>query len=112
MHEAAYGGNNPYGSSIYASCLGSLSFDAVKEYRAKNYHGSNLIIASNGVNLPLLKDYAIKHLGKVPSGFANDNKANYVGADIRQSANLCGNVYAGVAFPIASGEGTLYAYYT
>jgi len=103
MHEASFGEGTPLGSSPYSPNLAALPETVVLNFRTRNFVGSNVVVAGNGVSHKDLEAWSEKWFGGLPKGDNSVNGSPYQGGEFRERKNLGGKTYMGLSFPIPQG---------
>ncbi len=106
LHDAAFGEGTPLGASAYASTLDKLCQDEVMAYRQAHFTAPRITVAaSGGLSHDSLKQMVECYLYSVPAGAASAVPASpYQGGDMKVRADLDGQTYLGLAFPVPAGD--------
>lgn len=104
IHEAAYGENTPFGSSLYSSNLDNLNAEDIKAFKDDHFKTSNLIVAATGVSHDTLTKVIDTAFTGMPSSAATTSVATpYIGGELKiKKAGDSTNV--ALAFPVPSGS--------
>ena len=106
LHDAAFGESTPLGASLYAGNLDKLCTDEVMAFRKAHFTAPRITVAaSGGVSHDTLKQMVECYLNGVPAEVASSIPASpYQGGDLKFRADLNGETYVGLAFPVPGGE--------
>ena len=106
LHDASFGESTPLGASLYASNLDKLCTDEVMAFRKAHFTAPRITVAaSGGISHDSLKQMVECYLNGVPTGVTSSVPASpYQGGDLKVRADLDGQTYIGLAFPVPGGE--------
>lgn len=107
LHEAAYGEDSAFGSSLYAPLLSNLSSEEIVAFRAAHFNASNLIIAASGIAHADLRSAVEKHFAQPAEKkkHAHAVQSAYIGGEVKvKHATEDESSHIGLAFPVPAGD--------